>query len=93
MLGQALEIRLRRSEAEAILEHMQKRYQAGNTNVRPNTVCFNTVMSAWAISGDPATVRRAEAILERMQELYEAGNVDAKPDTISFNTVLSAWKQ
>ena len=86
-----METRLAAKRAEAILERMQELYEAGNVDVKPNTICFSTVISAWARSRDPGAAKRAEAILERMQELYEAGNVDVKPNTICFNSVISAW--
>ena len=82
LVGQRVEIQAAAKRAEAILERMQELYEAGNVDIKPDTISFSTVISAWAKSGDPAAAKRAEAILERMQELYEAGNVDVKPNTI-----------
>ena len=59
--------------------------------MKPNTISFNSVISAWAKSGERGAAQRAESILKRMQELHEAGNPDVKPNTISFNSVISAW--
>jgi hypothetical protein len=46
---------------------MQKLYEAGNPDVKPNTVSFNTVIKAWADSQDPSAGKRAEATLNQMQ--------------------------
>ena len=70
---------------------MQELYKAGNTDVKPNMISFNTVLSAWAKSQDPAAAKQTEVILQCMQELSEAGNTDVKPNTIYFNAVLSTW--
>jgi hypothetical protein len=70
---------------------MSELQEAGYPDVTPNTVSFNSVITAWANSRDPSAGRRAKAILNQMLELHEAGNADAKPDTTTFNSVINAW--
>jgi hypothetical protein len=90
MLGQKVEMPSAK-RAEAILDHMQKQYKEGTTDVQPNTVTFNTVIDAYAKSQDPSAPEKAEALLYRMEAEHKAGNMDAKPNVISFNTVINAW--
>ena len=45
---------------EEEVEHM------GNEDLRPTTVIYNSVMDAWAKSGDPKAPEHVEAILDRM---------------------------
>jgi hypothetical protein len=70
---------------------MQELSDAGSHDVKPNTICFSSVINAWVKSGDPSAPQRAETILNRMQELFESGNHDAKPNTVCFNSVIVAW--
>jgi chorismate mutase len=77
--------------AEVILNRMQELFESGNLDVKPDTICFSSVINAWARSRHRAAPQRAEAILNRMQELFESGNHDVKPNTICFNSVINAW--
>jgi hypothetical protein len=61
---------------------------AGNPDVKPNTVCFNSVIMAWANSRDPSAGNRAEGILNQMQKLYKAGDPDVKPNTVTLTSAL-----
>lgn len=70
-------------KAESLLDEMCR----GESKVRPDSISFNTVISAWANSTDPKSAERAEAILDRMIEM--GGRV--RPDIISFNAVMGAW--
>ncbi|CAJ1960127.1 unnamed protein product [Cylindrotheca closterium] len=70
-------------QAQSLLDEMC----GDGSRVRPDSISFNTVISAWAHSTDPEAPQRAEAILERMIEI--GGRV--RPDVISFNSVMGAW--
>lgn len=94
------------SRAETILKRMEQLYNDGERDeLRPNTISYNTVISAYARSGEVGSERRAERILRRMdrlsQERDEEENGDqqqlysssCKPDLISYNTVINAWSR
>uniref|UniRef100_A0A7S1DC75 PROP1-like PPR domain-containing protein n=1 Tax=Cyclophora tenuis TaxID=216820 RepID=A0A7S1DC75_CYCTE len=71
---------------------MHENYKSDPTNsVKPNTLCFNEVLYAWAKSSDRASAGRAEMILQLMEDMAAAGNVDVKPETRTYNFVLLAW--
>jgi hypothetical protein len=70
---------------------MLELYQAGNPYIKPDTVIFNSVIHAWANSGEPLVGKRAEATLNQMWELHKVGDPNIKPNTVSFNSVITAW--
>jgi hypothetical protein len=77
--------------AEAILQHMNKQYQAtGLENLRPTTGIFNAVINAWARSKEKIAPSRAEQILKWMDNLHKT-NPSIKPDKYTFNTVIHAY--
>jgi hypothetical protein len=54
----------------------------GGDEIKPTTINFNTVLDAWAKSGEGrAAAERCEEILEWMDRLNKAGNRDVRPDT------------
>lgn len=55
----------------------------------PDTVIYNSVLDAWARSGDPRAGTKAEAILVQMEEQSRKGFKNAAPDSITFNTVIN----
>jgi pentatricopeptide repeat protein len=57
--------------------------------MRPNTISYNTVMSAYAKRGQAA---EAEALLEEMYLDYTTNeNKSAKPDVTCYNIVMDCW--
>jgi hypothetical protein len=79
--------------AEAILQHMHKRYQTtGQNNLRPTTGIFNAVINAWARSKDKIAPSRAEQILQWMDNLHKT-NPSIQPDKYTFNTGKSESSQ
>jgi len=92
--------------AEKILKRMEQLYETGERDeLCPNTISYNTVISAYARSGEMGSERRAERILRRMHKLSQQkdnsdGNNEndqqqysCKPDLISYNTVINAWSR
>ena len=67
---------------------MDTLFEAGNTNVKADSYSYNTVLNAWAKSGDP---QRAERILSIMEGRYQNGDISLKPNTRSYTTVIDAW--
>jgi pentatricopeptide repeat protein len=77
--------------AERILDAMEEMYQSGyNTFAKPNTITYNTVISAWARSGDPNAFRHGERLLERMHALQDAGDDAVAPDARSYTALMKA---
>lgn len=76
---------------KAILEHMEKLADAGNTKLRPQTVNYNALIDAYAKSDDSMGAAKAEVILSRMLKEYFNGRKNMKPNVRSFNGVLFAW--
>jgi Pentatricopeptide repeat domain/PPR repeat len=71
-------------QAEALVSSMQQR------GVRPNTIVWNSIMSAWVKSKNPDTVQRTGEILRMLEANAAAGLADCRPDVISYNTHLHA---
>ena len=82
-------------KAERILKFMFEISEGKNdrtTNVKPNTVCFSTVIKAYSKSrGDPASAQKAEDILKWMLDVCSKGDKNVEPNTISFTSVADAW--
>jgi hypothetical protein len=72
---------------------MLELFDAGNLDVKPNTVTFNSVIFAWAKSGDPSAGKRAEAILHQMQKMSKAKNQNRSisPNVVTYTSIISAW--
>lgn len=77
------------SEAEAILNKMEERYE-----MKPNAITYNDCLKAWARCSSESGATRALSILERMQQLFEASaDISFKPNIIHYNTCLSAFSR
>jgi hypothetical protein len=67
-------------------------WQQGNTNVQPDTVCFDALINAygWA-ENEPGKALKCFEIYQSMLRMYKSGaNRDAKPDIITCNSILNA---
>mmetsp|Transcript_8266 Transcript_8266/g.17621 ORF Transcript_8266/g.17621 Transcript_8266/m.17621 type:complete len:1037 (+) Transcript_8266:113-3223(+) len=61
-------------------------------NIEPDKVSCNSLLLAWANSGDKDGGEKAEQLLERMEEVYKrSGNTAIKPDTLTYNAVIKVW--
>ena len=58
--------------------------------VKPNVICFNTVIDAWSKTRGSSSAENAHAILQKMEDLSETSN-DLFPDTISYTSAISAY--
>jgi hypothetical protein len=79
-------------KAEALLRSMQVSAQEqGNFDLKPDTVCWNMAIQAWAQAGQGP---RAEALFKEMLQDYldeDGATAAAAPNNITFSAVLSAW--
>ena len=78
----------RREAADQATRLLNEMRNSKDPQQKPNAVCYNAVLNAWARARDP---RAASSILEMMYKDYAAGNEDAKPRLDTFNTLLKAW--
>jgi hypothetical protein len=91
------------AQAQAMLDRMQIQQQIGDDEgdlqqnqqqqqVRPNTVCVNVVLSAWARSGHPEQAHKAHALFEQLCEgkILGENGMPVQPDVVSFNAALYA---
>jgi len=77
--------------AERILNAMEEMSQSGtNPRIKPNTISYNTVISAWARSGSQIAYSRAERVLHRMHELQNKGDSLVAPDARSYTALMKA---
>lgn len=82
-------------EAEELLKRMMtiSRENDGEREdeIKADTIAFNTILHAWAVSNIRGAPLRAQQLLDHMTTLYNAGNEDVKPDVFSYTATLSAW--
>uniref|UniRef100_A0A7S4APZ8 Pentacotripeptide-repeat region of PRORP domain-containing protein n=2 Tax=Pseudo-nitzschia australis TaxID=44445 RepID=A0A7S4APZ8_9STRA len=74
--------------ALAILEDMASKANAGNEDVRPNKITYNSVIDAFARKQD---AEGANNVWMMMEKDYKSGNAGAKPDLTTYNTLMNAW--
>jgi pentatricopeptide repeat domain (PPR motif) len=72
-------------QAEALLKGMKRSYEAGDMDVRPNVVNYNSVMNAWGRCKSAGAAERALHILNTME------SEGVEPDALSYSLVVSAW--
>ena len=70
-----------------LLRKMQMLSEAGNQRVHPNTVTYNSVLSAFARQG---MIKQVESLLEEMRTRQLHGDNHVQPNTITFSTVIHA---
>jgi trimethylamine:corrinoid methyltransferase-like protein len=69
---------------------MEKRYNDGDKDFKPNTRTHTSVIDAWAKSGEKGAARRAEQILNNMIANFEATrDPDVKPNVHTANAVCN----
>jgi pentatricopeptide repeat protein len=71
--------------AVAILRDIQHNLN----DVHPDTISFNTILSALASGNDPRAAQKVESFLQEMQQLYINGDKFVKPDVITFSSVIN----
>ena len=71
--------------AEALLADMKKAYEAGDMDVKPNVVNYNSVINAWGRCRKEGSAERASEILYTMEE------EGVEPDALTYSLVVSAW--
>lgn len=67
--------------AEELIRFMEREYQNGNKNLKPDVFGYSAAIHAWANSGDEDAGERAEALLHEMEKRYASGESELKPNT------------
>ena len=81
-------------QAQRIVDMLENWHEAGNTNVRPNVVCYTTVMSAWARGKAPAqtALKKVNETLTKLENLYEATlDKSLRPNKITYITAMDVY--
>lgn len=77
---------------QRILDLLRDLRESGETSVRPNFVCYTTVMGAWGNSKRKDGLERMEALLKYMEVEYEKTlEADVRPNTVSYVTAIDAF--
>ncbi|KAL3916991.1 MAG: hypothetical protein SGILL_004922 [Bacillariaceae sp.] len=79
--------------AGKLFDKLEKLYQAGNENCKPDLFCYSILMNCWvrAIKHRKEAPMRVESLLRRLQEMARNGNRDLAPDAACWNLAISAW--
>lgn len=82
-------------KAESILKYMHDLYDVGTNDVVPNTVAYNTLISAYSRFSSlryPDVPLHAEEVLRRMIDMStKEGHIECTPDVRSYNGVIRCW--
>ncbi|KAL3778897.1 hypothetical protein ACHAWO_007863 [Cyclotella atomus] len=80
------------SKASACLDAMEKLAdETGNDEVRPNSYNVNSVINAWAKSGNAGN---AEKILQKMERMYrDTGDERFRPRTETYNAIIDSYSK
>ena len=70
---------------ELLKEMIEESRKSPAKDVKPDTVTFNTVLSAWGRSYHWSAPNRAESLLRHMEQMYQAGNDHVEPDNYSYS--------
>lgn len=79
--------------AEALLFELQRRYEDGEVDLRPNRFNYSSAITAWARSGRHDTLDSVQDIFDEAVDAYEAGYDQARPDTALYGAAIYACRQ
>jgi pentatricopeptide repeat protein len=79
--------------ATAILDHMEKRYDAGLTEIHPDHVTFNTVLKSWSRSKDWEALAHAEKVFDKYKQAIAEKKWDIYPSALTYNTMIRCYVQ
>lgn len=71
--------------AQALLTDMKRAYEAGDIDVIPNVINYNSVINAWGRCKKEGSAERASEIRSTMKD------EGVEPDALSYSLVVSAW--
>ena len=77
--------------AECLFRAMIQRYEGGDKNLQPDTICYSNLINVFVNCG--RKYHDAERILWEMVDSYLSGLDSAEPTVRSFNTLLAVWSK
>ncbi len=81
-------------QAQRVVDMLESWYESGKTHVRPNVVCYTTVMSAWARGKAPArmALKKVNQALTKLETLYEETlDESLRPNKITYITAMDVY--
>ena len=82
-------------QAQRVLDKFESLYESGDSRIRPNVVCYTTVMQAWARDSATApdvTVEKANQLLSKLEELYILTRDESlRPNKVTYITVIDVY--
>ena len=76
--------------AEMILNDMERMYDSGKSEVKPDTRSYGGVVAAWGKSRVVGKAAKCYALLRRMVNHYEKGNTSCRPNAHVYTAVINA---
>lgn len=77
--------------AEELLNRLEEKYHAGESDILPDVVCYDALINAYGWSRERGRSLKCYAIYQKMLDLYKSGaNISVKPDIITCNSILNA---
>jgi hypothetical protein len=83
-------------QAQRVLDQLEGWYEEGKSSVRPNVVCYTTVMNAWARghANSELALDKVETLLRKMEDAFEETlDIDIRPNKISYVTAIYAFSR
>jgi len=78
-------------KAEELFNELERKYAAGETDVRADSSVYNALINCWAKSGDRKALYRVTQLLNLMEELgLQGGDSNVEPNSRTYCTVLDA---
>jgi hypothetical protein len=81
-------------QAQRVLDQLERWYDDGKSPVRPNVVCYTTVMNAWARghAHPKLALDKVETLLRKMEDGFEeTRDTDIRPNKITYVTAIDAF--
>ena len=76
--------------AEIHLDDMERKYESGDENLKPDSRLYGLVLNAWAKSSSFEKAQRANNVLMRMEKQQQNGNEDVHPNEHCHSLVINA---
>jgi pentatricopeptide repeat protein len=82
-------------KAHALFRLMLDRFDKGETDLKPDNVCYSNLINAYVQAGHNqiSNAEHAETLFWEMVDRFTKGNLKAAPTTRNFNTILAAWSK
>lgn len=76
--------------AELHLDNMERKFEAGNQNMKPDIRSYGLVLNAWSKSNCFDKARRALNVIKRMEVQQQKANTNVRPNEHCLSLVINA---